>query len=95
MRAFRKVARAAGVPDDICSKNMRTGSATETGKIAGITPLDIQAAGGWSDIAMAAHYTRDSVTRARNVVQLRQEKVSGTRGERNRVAPGNAHDIKV
>lgn len=79
---FRKIARAAGIPDTIWSMDMRAGGATEASGIQGITTLDIQAAGGWADISMAARYTRDHVTRAQKVVSLRQKKASGTGGER-------------
>lgn len=72
VETFRAVARAAGVPDEIWSMDMRAGGATEAGNIAGITSLDIQAAGGWATAAMATRYTRDRSGRAQNVVKLRQ-----------------------
>lgn len=80
---FRDIARAAGIPDTIWSMDMRAGGATEAGSIQGITSLDIQAAGGWADVAMASRYTRDRVSRAQKVVHLRQKTAAGTRGERN------------
>lgn len=71
--AFRKVARAADIPDDVWSMDMRAGGATEAGHL-GITAMDMQAAGGWADVKTAARYTRDRVARAQNVVRLRQAK---------------------
>jgi hypothetical protein len=38
----------------------RAGGVTEAGNIQGTTSLDVQAAGGWADVAMAARYTRDA-----------------------------------
>lgn len=74
---FRKVARAAGIGDDVWSMDMRAGGATEAGNIHGISSFDIQAAGGWADSKMAARYTRDRAGRAQKVVQMRQKNVLG------------------
>lgn len=74
---FRKVARAAGVPDDIWSMDMRAGGATEAGNIQGISNFDIQAAGGWADPKMAARYTRDRTGRAQKVVRMRGQNMIG------------------
>ncbi len=60
------------MPDDIWSMDMRAGGATEAGKLVGVSMMDLQAAGGWTDPKMPARYTRDRVTRAQNVVRLRQ-----------------------
>lgn len=70
---FRMIARKAGVPDDVRSMDMRAGGATEAASIPGMTPMDIQAAGGWKDPSMASRYTRDGSGRARNVVKARQK----------------------
>lgn len=70
--AFTKIRKASGVPLDIWSMDMRAGGATEAGSIQGVTSLDVQAAGGWSDSKMASRYTRDRASRAQNVVNIRQ-----------------------
>lgn len=70
--AFSRIRKAAGVPADIWSMDMRAGGATEAGSIQGVTSLDVQAAGGWSDSKMASRYTRDRASRAQKVVDIRQ-----------------------
>lgn len=70
---FRKIARRAGVPDEVLSMDMRAGAATEASSIPAITMLDLQAAGGWSQPSTAARYVRENVRRAQKVVQLRQK----------------------
>lgn len=75
---FREIAREVGMPDDIWSMDMRAGGATEAGNIAGITPQDLQAAGGWKDPKMAARYTRDHSKRASRVIHLRQAAAART-----------------
>lgn len=72
MQVFRKIAGEIGMPDDIWSMDMRAGGATEAGNIVGITPTDLQAAGGWKDPKMAARYTRDPKRRAARVINMRQ-----------------------
>lgn len=71
---FRKVARAAGVPDGIWSMDMRAGGATEASAIAGIGMVDIQAAGGWTNPKTASRYMRGGVKLAQNVVRIREAK---------------------
>lgn len=72
IQVFRAIAREIGMPDDIWSMDMRAGGATEAGNIVGITPTDLQAAGGWKDPKMAARYTRDPKRRAAKVINMRQ-----------------------
>lgn len=76
---FRKAARAAGVPDDVWSMDLRAGGATEVGAIQGITRDDLKAAGGWKSDAMAARYDRGSKVRAQKVVRLRSPMVGTDR----------------
>jgi hypothetical protein len=76
---FRKIARAADVPDDVWSMDMRAGGATEVGAIQGITRDDLKAAGGWKSDAMAARYDRGSKVRAQKVVRLRSPMVGTDR----------------
>lgn len=76
IRTFRAIARAAGLPDDMWSMDMRAGGATEAGQIQGVSQSDLQAAGGWKDPKMAARYTRDGNKRAAHVISLRQEKAA-------------------
>lgn len=73
---FREVARAAGVPDDVWSMDMRAGGATEADGIMGITDRDLKAAGGWKS-DMHNRYTRAPQRRAQNVVKLRQKASGG------------------
>ena len=70
---FRKIARAAGVPDDVWSMDMRAGGATEADAITGLTMKDLKAAGGWSTEQSASRYSRRSEESAQNVVRLRQK----------------------
>lgn len=78
IQVFREIAREIGMPDDIWSMDMRAGGATEAGNIVGITPTDLQAAGGWKDPKMAARYTRDPKRRAARVINLRQAAAART-----------------
>jgi hypothetical protein len=69
---FREIARAADVPDDLCSMDMRAGGATEADAI-GVTDRELQDAGGWGDPKMKDRYRRDKQRNAQNVVILRQK----------------------
>jgi hypothetical protein len=79
---FRDIARAAGLPDSLWSMDMRAGGATETDSLPGITDRDLQAAGGWSDAAVANRYSRDPQRRAQNIVRLRQKQATNETDER-------------
>lgn len=70
---WRKIAKAAGIPDDVCSRDMRAGGATEADGIEGITPADLKAAGGWKNDQTVAIYTRAPQRRAQRVVKRRNE----------------------
>lgn len=70
--AFRAVARAAGVPDDIWSMDMRAGGATEADGVEGVTDRMFDDAGGWVDPKMKNRYRRNKQRNAQNVVDLRQ-----------------------
>ncbi len=80
---FREVARAAGLPDDLWSMDMRAGGATEADTLPGVTIRDLQDAGGWRDPKMALRYTRERQRRAQNVVDMRQVARAKTGEERN------------
>jgi hypothetical protein len=69
---FRRIARAAGVPDEIFSMDMRSGGVTEADGIAGITPRMIQDGAGHRDIHTQEIYRRDRQRNANKVVVLRQ-----------------------
>jgi hypothetical protein len=69
---FREIARAAGVPDDIYSMDMRSGGATEADHIPEITDRMFDDAGGWADPKMKDRYRRRKQDNAQKVVQLRQ-----------------------
>jgi len=72
---FRRLAKQAGIPDAIWSMDMRAGGATEADSIAGVTMKDLQGAGGWSDQASVARYSRGHIRAAQRVVQLRQKQL--------------------
>lgn len=70
---FRKIARAAGVPDEIQSMDMRAGGATEADGVEGVTDRALQDAGGWKDPRTRDRYRRGKSRNAQNVVELRQK----------------------
>lgn len=69
---FREIARAAGVPDDIYSMDMRAGGMTEADDIPGVTPRMMQDGAGHADIQTQEIYRRGKQRNAQKVVQLRQ-----------------------
>jgi hypothetical protein len=69
---FRRIARAAGVPDEIYSMDMRSGGATEADGVEGVSDRALQDAGGWQDPKMPGRYRRNKQRNARSVVELRQ-----------------------
>jgi hypothetical protein len=69
---FREIARAAGVPDDVWSMDMRSGGATEADTIPEITDRMFDDAGGWEDPDTKNRYRRDKQLNAGKVLQLRQ-----------------------
>lgn len=69
---FRDIARAAGVPDEIYSMDMRSGGATEADGVDGVTDRALQDAGGWQDPKMPQRYRRNKQANAGKVVVLRQ-----------------------
>lgn len=77
---WREIATAAGLPDTICSMDMRAGGATEADGIEGLTMADLKAAGGWKTEQSASRYSRAPQRRARNVVRLRQAS-AGQKGD--------------
>ena len=56
-REWRKVARAAGIPDDVWNMDARSGAATEADE-AGASPEDIQRVLGHSDVKTTMRYIR-------------------------------------
>jgi hypothetical protein len=69
---FREIARAANVPDDVLSMDMRSGGATEADAVDGITDRQLQDAGGWQDPKMPGRYRRNKQRNANVVVIARQ-----------------------
>jgi hypothetical protein len=69
---FREIAKAAGIPDDICSMDMRAGGATEADSIHGVSDRALQDAGGWRDPKTPHRYRRSKQRNAQNVFELRQ-----------------------
>lgn len=71
--AFREIARAAGVPDEILSMDMRSGGATEADDVEEITDRMFDDAGGWTDPNMKHRYRRNKQRNANKVLVFRQE----------------------
>jgi hypothetical protein len=69
---FREIARAAGVPDEVYSMDMRAGGATEADDIPEITDRMFDDSGGWADPNMKNRYRRNKQRNAQKVVQFRQ-----------------------
>jgi hypothetical protein len=72
-RTWRKVARAAGVPDTIQSRDSRPGAATEA-KLAGAPRDDIQRQLGHAKGETTEIYLREEVEESRKLARLRTEK---------------------
>ena len=68
---FREIARAAGVPDEIYSMDMRAGAATEADELPEVTDRMFDDAGGWCDPNMKNTYRRAKSRNAQKV-ELRQ-----------------------
>lgn len=75
---FRDICRAAGISDDIQSRDMRAGAATEADGIEGVSDRALQDAGGWQDPKMPSRYRRNKQRNAQNVVVLRQANRTGS-----------------
>lgn len=71
---FREIARAAGVPDEVYSMDMRAGGTTEADGIEEVqqAPRLLDHAGGWRDPNMKERYSRGKQRAAQKVVELRQ-----------------------
>lgn len=70
-REWRKVARAAGIPDDVWNMDARSGAATEADE-AGAAPEDIQRVLGHTDVKTTMRYIRSqSLGRTRRVAKAR------------------------
>ncbi len=69
---FRQIARAAGVPDELYSMDMRAGGATESDAV-GVTDREMQDSGGWLNAKTPQRYRRKKERNAQNVVKLRQK----------------------
>lgn len=71
---FRKIARAAGVADDVQSMDMRSGGGTEASLIPEVTDRQLQNAFGHADPRSKERYLRNKQHDANVVVDLRQAK---------------------
>lgn len=70
-REWRKVARLAGIPDDVWNMDARSGAATEADE-AGAAPEDIQRALGHADVKTTMRYIRgQGLERTRRVARAR------------------------
>lgn len=70
---FRDVARAAGVPDDVWSMDMRAAGGTEADDIPDITPRMLQDGLGHADLDTQEIYRRGKQRNAQKVVEFRQK----------------------
>lgn len=78
---WREIATRAGIPDEVCSMDMRASAASEADEIADISDRALQDAGGWNDPKTPQRYRRRKQRNAQNVVEIRQQ--SRTGGERS------------
>jgi len=62
----RRIAKAAGLPDDLQIRDLRRTGATEAAS-AGATPLELMAIGGWANQASIRPYLVQTVEQAANV----------------------------
>jgi integrase len=62
----RRIAKAAGLPDDLQIRDLRRTGATEAAS-AGATPLELMAVGGWANQASIRPYLVQTVEQAANV----------------------------
>jgi integrase len=68
--AVRRIAKAAGLPDDLQIRDLRRTGATEAAS-AGATPLELMAIGGWANQASIRPYLVQTVEQAANVQKKR------------------------
>jgi hypothetical protein len=69
-KATRRIARAAGLPDDLQIRDLRRTGATE-GACAGATPAELMAVGGWANQASIRPYLVQTVEQAANFQKKR------------------------
>jgi hypothetical protein len=75
----RRIAKAAGLPDDLQIRDLRRTGATEAAS-AGATPLELMAVAGWANQASIRPYLVQTVEQAANV----QAKRDAYRGRQSR-----------
>jgi integrase len=66
----RRIAKAAGLPDDLQIRDLRRTGATEAAS-AGATPLELMAVGGWANQVSIRPYLVQTVEQAANVQKKR------------------------
>lgn len=71
-KKFREIARAAGLPDDFQSRDMRASGMTEADDIPEITPRMLQDGAGHADLQSQEPYRRGRQRNANKVVAFRQ-----------------------
>jgi integrase len=69
-KAVRRIARAAGLPDDLQIRDLRRNAATEAAS-AGATTLELMAVGGWANQASIRPYLVQTVEQAAAVQRKR------------------------
>lgn len=70
---WRQIADRAGLPQNVCSMDMRASAATEADAIEGISDRALQDAGGWKDPKTVQRYRRKKQRNAGEVVKQRQQ----------------------
>ena len=80
-RTFRKIARAAGLPDDVWNMDSRAGSVTE-GFGAGAAPVDVMRTATHTQMKTTMLYDRDDIGHTSRVHQLRAAKRQNSVGDK-------------
>jgi hypothetical protein len=78
---WRQIGDRAGIPQEVCSMDMRASAATEADELPGVTDRALQDAGGWNDPKTPQRYRRNKQRNAGEVVKMRQ--ANRTSGERS------------
>lgn len=73
---WRRIARKAGIPDDVYNMDSRAGGITEATN-SGAALEDARHLAGHTNVAMTARYSRDTLTKTRNVGLARMRARSG------------------
>ena len=67
---FRRIARAAGIPDNVWNMDSRAGAVSESYD-AGAEPMDVMRSAGHTEIKTSQRYDRDDIEKTTRVAKLR------------------------